>query len=269
MGRRAITAADMLEPRRHHADDREQLATQANGAAHDGRVGVEPPPPNGIAENRNVRVLALLRPRERPAHHRSCAEHVEIGARDAKRAEALRPAVDRQLKVLSHVAGDTGQRAVLVTVGQQTVRPDRKEGKARVRFVDPHQPLWFRVRQRIEEHAAHEAEDGRGRPYSECQRQQRDTGEADVTAQTPGGLPNVLQQRVERGQAALIAVRLLYRVQPSEPQPCRAFCRRGRNPAPHLGFGLHRQVELEFPAQVAIVPRNPEGRAHAGHPLAW
>ena len=42
-----------------------------------------------------------------------------------------------------------------------------------------------------------------------------------------------------------------------------------------LEFHLAMQAESEMrrgippPAQVAIVPRSPEGRAHAGHPLAW
>ena len=97
--------------------------------------------------------------------------------------------------------GDRGrvrQRlALFLDVGE--VRPRHRRPAAFGEVIDPHEPLRVLVRQGLEQHAVHDAEDGAVGADAQRQRQHGDGGERGALDQAAEGVANVLAKGIHRG----------------------------------------------------------------------
>ena len=70
---------------------------------------------------------------------------------------------------------------------------------------DAHQPLRLVVRQRVQQNAMEDAEDGGVHANSQCQREQRNEGERGTPAEPAPGVARILEENQERGTHQSVA----------------------------------------------------------------
>ena len=135
----------------------------SNGLADDGRISVEGVRPETIGEDDDAGGLGavILRPDEAP-EHRTKAHHLEIGPVDDSAVDFARLAESDERE------GDAGEVAELaegldprLEVPNFRHRPGAVFlADARRALPDINQPILVAVDQRLDEHAAHQREDG-------------------------------------------------------------------------------------------------------------
>src|SRR5262245_48179267 len=76
-------------------------------------------------------------------------------------------------------------------------------------YRDPDQPLWIRVRERLEKHRIHNAEDRRVRPDAQAEREYGNEGEARISPQHPQAVTQILKECLDKSDSTHLAIRLL------------------------------------------------------------
>ena len=177
----------MLEFRRHHADDLEPVAVDAQLASD--RVGAtaEPALPHAVAQHDhfgNPRRIILRHPKD-PAELRLRAEEREVRRADEQDLDTLRLVDLGEVRVDRIDAGDLleeiGSIAIVVELGSRHAdvpapEPDDVRG-------DAHETVGAGKRQRFEDDGVHDRKHGRVRADAERERRDRYGGEGAVLAQ--------------------------------------------------------------------------------------
>ena len=149
------------------------------------------------------------------------------------------------------------------------IRRRHRHPSSRKRREDAHQSVGLRVRQRLEQHAVHDAEDRGVRADAECQRQHRHGGERrrppehaqrirDILAEIREELHASNVTRVVGVDVAAIVLRVL---EISEP-PARLVQRRfGRGSLGHELLCPHVQMKAQLFLDVVVdLPRGTPGK---------
>jgi hypothetical protein len=189
------------EVRRHDADDLEIEAVQRQRAIDDVRVGAELTAPESIAQHEHAMTSDdVLAGRERAAGRGAHAEYVEEvrGDEQALHAHGL-VAAEREARESgvarrgSEVDGDVRERSVPLAPAQQVAGRDAGFGpvEQRVHFPELNEGRRVAVRERLQQHGVHDAEDRGGRAGAERQRENRRACEAGPPAKLADPVPQV------------------------------------------------------------------------------
>jgi len=182
---------------RHDPDDREERAVERDGLADDRRVAAEALAPETMADHRDAlaRVGGTLG--KARAEHRLHAEHQEEIRRGLDGVDALWIAAglgQRQLRIpprrgfVEHLR----QAAIVDEVDRRN--PLVRQPLAVVGLPHRCQAIGIGIRQRAQNHAVEDAENGRGRADAQRERQHRGDGEARRAAQQAPAEADVLKQ---------------------------------------------------------------------------
>ena len=129
---------------------------------------------------------------------------------------------------------------------------------------DPHEAVGLTERQRPEEQRADDAVDrGRGAD-AEADDEDGEDREAGVAPQHAERVAQILEQRLEGRQPALIAVRLAELRGRAQRQARGALGLLPRHPAPRVVVDEHREMRLQLVIEVSIERGAPEEGPDAG-----
>ena len=175
-------------PRRHDADDARRRAVDGDHAPDDRFVAAERGAPDFARQHRHVfRAGQRVGPRELPAADRGDPEHGHQLGRDQRGVDAprliRRAEVDGAGPIAAHVLEGLVPLAELEELGRRD--PELIEPEARELARDEDQPRGVRIRQRLEDHAVDDAEDGRVGADPQRQRQHRHERVAGVLPEVP------------------------------------------------------------------------------------
>ena len=180
----------MTEPSGHHAHDQDRILIDHDRPADGLRIGIQPPPPEAVADDREVRdagrvVLAV----EGPA----------VGGRDTENGEVI-PAHQHHLDALGRVAarhvradrqetGDRGEQVGAGLIVDQFGGRDAGVGRAKAAQLagDAHQLSGLGILERPQHDGVDDAEDGGAGADAEREREDDDRREARAIVQGSGG----------------------------------------------------------------------------------
>ncbi len=260
-----------VEAAREYANDGEGAVVEINGLAEDGGIAMELPLPDGIAEQDD---LACSRERfvfmEEAAHQRVHAEHLEEIRSDTDAGEGPGIAVAGELEVVAGgegiVSGDVG--VGLVALAELCIGVNGIGGGGPVAVedlrTDPEQARGIAEGKRAQHERVDDAEDGDVGADAEREDEDGDEGEAAVAAQGAEGVAKILQEDVERGEAArgaLLLARLLDAAEADEGQTAGFL---GRKAAPEILFDGEVEVRGEFLLEVGVADGLVEEGTDAG-----
>ena len=205
-----VVAAEIPKARRQHADDRVARSIEGDRTAQGGRVAAEAILPERVADDRfGWRVRAVFGFAEQAAHARAHADDVEETAGDTPAAEPFR-VVDAGERHRLGARQREGVERVLTRAPVDEIRPRHRHLRAvgpDLVQVDEAIRLW--IRQRPQQDAVDEREDGRGRADAERQRDEDDGGERRRPGERAHGVANVLPERVEPHRWLLLSNRMM------------------------------------------------------------
>ena len=255
---------DEVEARRQDADDGEVLAVEEEAAADDVGIAAELALPEaGADQDHRRRARPVLVGGEVAPEHRLDAEHAEEVRRDELALEALRLADAGQAEALHARHRHRGEAAVLPLPVAEVEERDRAAPEVRLALVDRDQLLGARVRERLEEDAAHHREEGGVGADAEREGHDRDGGEAGAAPEDAQAVAQVLEQRLDEADAARVAVLLLDRLDAAELEagaPHRlVFAQAGAA----VLVRLHLEVEAELLVELVLDGAAAEERAQA------
>ena len=168
-----------------HADDGPRLVVHAHLASDDAGIAREPVLPQLVRQDDDVVAAGdtlVLAKRAAERERMPVAEHGEKPGRGEAGADVLRAIGGREVDVAAAPGVDVGERGRLPFPGR--VAPGGgARAVALLVFPDHHQAIGLVVRQRREEEAVDDAEDGRGCGDAERQRRDRDEREAGIPAE--------------------------------------------------------------------------------------
>ncbi len=189
---------NVLERRRHDADDDVRIVVERHAAPDDRGIAAESPVPERVAQDDDSRpAVAIVGRREVAAANGSNAERAEVVGADGLSAQPLgfgatlerrRPRLERRERV---------ER--MIPQQNLAIRSERdRHRRSVVADVRDHQhAVGVRVGKRLEENRIDRAEDDGRRPDAECQRDRADGGEAGIRAKPPESVTDVDDQRLE------------------------------------------------------------------------
>ena len=132
---------------------------------------------------------------EKPPHHRIFAKHLEKICGHLAHGHSLSFAHSRQAVVIAAIGSHRLGGAVLFLPILKAEIGNRALIEAEHFAIHRDEPGRLRIRQRIQHHAVHYAENCSVRANSKRQREHRDDREAWIFRQHPDRVSNVLQQR--------------------------------------------------------------------------
>src|SRR5260221_4414539 len=126
-------------------------------------------------------------------------------------------------------------------------RPQIAELRAPIRlFLETEQPVWLRVRQRLQQHAVYHGEHHGGCPAAERKRQQSDSREAGPLAESAKRIAKVLPEILQPARASLIAALLLHLLRTTQSKPGLSPCFHRIEPSRDQIVGVFIEVETQF-----------------------
>ena len=162
------------------------------------------------------------------------------------------------------VAGQVGERPALRLQVAEVVGLDVPDAGAVVGAVaDPRQAAGVRQRQRPQHQSVHQAVDRRRAAETQAHHQQREGGEAGVAPQRADRQPQVADDDLEPGHAALVPVRFAKLRDAVELHPGRADRRVARHAGAFQRLGPKLDVRRDLVVQVAIELASGEERGDA------
>ena len=181
--------------RRHHANDRVRNAVDAYPGVDDGRVRREVVPPRVVAEHdQRFGRSRIGGTAEGPAERGPHAEDIEVvhGYECPGDPDRLPPGHRDGVCVLP-IPGDSGERVVVVLQFQKVSGCEGRSRLIRGRVPDLDEIVGARVRQRPQEHAIDDAEDGGVRSDAKRQRHQDDGSQARCLEEGAQCIPDVVE----------------------------------------------------------------------------
>jgi hypothetical protein len=188
----------ILEPFRHHANDRVGLTVQRNPATDDGGIAAESVPPHRMTQDHDFRSARNVFVRgEGASQERMDAHDIEEAGRDVRSEQPFGPARAHEVEagletvVGSHVLEDVPAFGAPA----HELRHRRRGAKAR-RITTQHLHETVRVwkRQRTQKRGIDHGEDGRRGPDGQGERQDDGGRISGSLAKNPNRLPRVAPQ---------------------------------------------------------------------------
>ncbi len=228
-----------------HADHGHRLPVHEKPAADDAGVGTEAADPEVVGQDRHRRDAGAVVARAgESAKHRGEAHDVEEVAGDEADLDAEHVGVAAQHGVPGRVLRDIGERRRAVAQvaylgdGEEHVLAAEPIG----RLAEVHQAVAVAMGQRLEQHAADDAEDRGGGADAEREGDHDDGGEPGIPAEGAEAVAEVGEHVLDPGQAALL---------------------------PHRLGGFHLEVGFQLRAEILVlaVPceQPPEARKRKAH----
>ena len=153
--------------------------------------------PGALSSARNVRPSALSAPRT----------WKKLEVTNAERSCSGSPSPDSATVPVAQMRAELGARRA--AFAQVRADPDRRAARAGIRSrpvePDEHEPVGVAIRQRLEQHRAHDAEDRGVRADAERERDDHDGGEAGGRPETAPGVAEIEQERIEARSDAPLA----------------------------------------------------------------
>ncbi len=258
-----------IERSRKDADDRDSVVVQRERSADDARVGGEAPHPQAVAQQYGFGAVPFaFIGAEEPSQLRRDAEEREEVSRHGDAAETLRFANAGEFVVADavegEVGGEIGVRFTLPAQIEEIVYLRGFTGKARGPVVgDPHEAAGIAEGQRADEESVDDAENGGAGADAEADDENGERGEAGVAAKGAEGVTKVLENAIEGGQAAGVAVQLFRRFDAAEREEGGAAGFGGSQAAPPVLFGEQFDVRGDFVVEFAVEIRLAEHRQQA------
>ncbi len=169
------------EPGGHDPHDLGGGAVQLDGAAENGGVGSEAPPPSRVGEeNHGGGLFRRILFEESTADPRLHLKDRKHGRRDLDDPDAvgLIPNPQVPLTIVEGAQGPEGRRELPVQPQGPGGVADVREIEAGRMVVDEDDPLGVGIRQRLDQHGIHHREDRHARSDAECERGGRDRRES-------------------------------------------------------------------------------------------
>ena len=159
---------------------------------------------------------------EKPSHGRRDAEHGEVAAGDEAGAQVnwRRFVVERDFQKRRVVGGEHARQRRLALAQLLIDWIEQDEALAATLWLQQDEPAGVGYGQRAQHHGVEDAERGGRRADPDRQRDDRNRRERWIAAEHPCRISEVLQERFDRGEAALIAVGLLHLIDAAERAPC-------------------------------------------------
>ncbi len=190
----SLSSTDVLEARRHDADDDKRPAREVDRASDNGGIGAEPRAPDPIAQDDAVgSARTLVVARECAAERSTRAQQLDEAGGDEQALEILRSGRAPELMALAVEGRGTGEGSLVLAKGVEVHRRQRHVAEPWMLCEDAHQPVGIGVGQRLEEDTAHHAVDRRVAADGEREREGDDSREGRVLRETT--------YRVERDRA--------------------------------------------------------------------
>jgi len=197
-------AVEEAKAARQDPDDLARLSVHDHLLPH--RIGLrsERPLPVGVAQHHPFgRGGRVVFGRERPAQVGAHAQNREEGVADEERVDSLWIPAPCYRDRCPVPQGDVLEGTPLLPVGHVGGRSLVQQGHVDPGRGVPHgdQPVGLVVRERLEQHAVDDAEDGRARPDAQRERDHGDQREQRGTHEGPDGAANVLRHEVLPGDS--------------------------------------------------------------------
>ena len=190
--------AGETEARRHDADDFPHVAVDTDAPPHDVGFASEPALPEGVAQDYDgIRSRIVVVGNQRAPDERRRPQQAEQIGRDKSGAGPLGFSLTvRECHASTGIRGDRLHRLGGVLVIHIFRRSQAELGKVETALrQEPsphaHEAIRVRVGQRIQQHAVHDAEDGRVRADAECQGDDHGQGEDRTGDEGSDGVANV------------------------------------------------------------------------------
>ena len=177
------------------ADDFHRRAGNRDRAAEHARVAAELALPEPVIEHGHAAVTWLiLAGQQGPPERDRQSEQAEQAVAHVRSADLTRLAGAQHREHAARERLDLLERSRLLADAHEVRRRQRVGRAIGIERGDPIQPIRIPERQRRQQDALDDAEDGAVRPDSERQRRQGHSGEARRAAQHPQRVPDILSQ---------------------------------------------------------------------------
>ena len=250
-----------------HADHGHRLTVHEEPAADDAGIGAEAADPEVVGQDRHGRDAGtVVAGAGEPAEHRGEAHDVEEVAGDEADLDGGHVGIAPQHGVPGRVLRDIGERrrarAEVAYLGDGEEHVLAAEPVGRVAEVD--QPVAVAMGQRLEQHAAHDAEDRGGGADAEREGDHDDRGEPAIPAQGAKAVAEVGHRVIDPRQPALLPHRLGGLGEAAGREPRLAARGLGIEAAPDQLGSLQLEVGLQLLAEIVVLPMAGEQTAEAG-----
>ena len=234
--------ADDREAGRHHADHRSGPAVGGERHVEHVRAAAKASLPEFVAQHDDRAVAAeILLGRVGAAERRLDAERAKDVGRDGEPAIRTGWPLTIMVDARGSDHAQMLERSSALAPGDEVGRGDHvPDGAAAVGFPHRHDPIGLAVRQRLQHHRAHHAEDRGGRADAEGQRHQRRRGKAGRPSQHASAMTEITDRVVEQRRPDLVA-----RALPTRFESC----------AIHLLMPLSYDGRLQHKVDRADTPR--------------
>ena len=249
------------------ADDGDRFTVHDEPPADDAGVGAEAADPEVVGQDRHGRDAGAVVARAgEPAEHGGEAHDVEEVAGDEADLDGCHLGVAPQYGVPGRVLRDIGERRraapQVADFGDGEEHVLAAEPVGRVAEVD--QAVAVAMGQRLEQHAAHDAEDRRGGADTEREGDDDDSGEPGIPAERAEAVAEVGEDVLDPRQPALVPYRLGSLREPARGHARLAARGRGIHAAPDQLGGLHLEMGLQLLTEILVLAGSGEQPAEAG-----
>ena len=184
-----------VERRRHHASNRVRLIVHRHDAADNRRIGIEPPPPQAVAQYQHAPSgRRVVGGGEVASQRRSDAERAQEVRRHAHRGNPLGLAVRDERRIPRSDDRDLVECVRPFAPVDHRREADVSGAAVGAGFADVDEPRRIGERQRPEKHRVDHAEDRRVRADAERERHDGDGREAGTAVQQPEPVADVAPQ---------------------------------------------------------------------------
>ena len=188
------------KPRRHNSNQRSGYAIQHKRLVHDSRIGAETLHPRLVAQHEHRwRPRLVIRRLHHPPQLRRHPQKLKCPRRHVVPVETLRP-FSSAVQHVRVVIGDHPIKYMILLHIVQKLRPAEPRPPSglrsfRVVNLHGHESLRIRVRKRLHQDVFNHAENRRGRPDSQRQRDHRHRRKSRSLSQIPQRIPDILPWR--------------------------------------------------------------------------
>ncbi len=205
--------------------------------------------------------------REAAAERRSDAHHLEVIPAHADRRHALRLAIGHERRYPRAHHRELFEAAAPLAPVEDRREPDVRREPREVAIAERDEALRLRVRQRPQQHGVDDGEDGGVGADAERQRDKRGGREPRGPPQHPEAVPDILRQRLEHREAALIAPRVGDLRLAAEIQSGGAARRRRVEAAGAVALFQHGEMEPQLLTELPLAPPKTERASGAREQL--
>ena len=190
-----LRIVEQARSRGEDADDFHRRARDRDRAAEHARVAAELALPEPVIEHGHPGMSRLVLTRQQaPAERDRQAKQAEQAVAHVRSADLARFAGAQHGEHAARIRLDLLERPRVLADAHEVRRRQRVGRAVGIERGDPIQPIRIPERQRRQQDALDDAEDGAVRPDSERQRRQGHGGEARRAAQHPQRVPDILAQ---------------------------------------------------------------------------